>query len=96
MLGLVMTALNLVGTVAPLFTKSEQVAQAIKVVSESVPIAIAAGGALWEQVKPAITALRQSEAATPEQLAELDAIEARGDAAFDAALAAAQAEDAQA
>jgi hypothetical protein len=93
MLGLLTTALNMIGTVAPLFTTSDQVASAIKVVAEAVPVAIAAGQDLWEQVKPAITAIRQSEATTPEQLAELDAIESRGDAAFDAAYAAAAAED---
>lgn len=93
MLGLLSTALGLIGTVAPLFTSSTQVAAAIKVVSEAVPVAIAVGQDLWEQVKPAIEALRQSDATTPEQLAELDAIEARGDAAFDAAYAAAVAED---
>lgn len=96
MLALLTQALNLVGTVAPLFTKSEQVAAAIKVIGEAVPVAIAAGQDMWQQVKPAIDAIRQTGAATPEQIAELDRIEALGDAAYDAAYAAAAAEDAAA
>lgn len=96
MLGFLTTALSLVSTVAPLFTKSKEIAGAIQMISEAAPIAIAAGGEMWDQVKGAITAVRQNEATTPEQHAEIDAIEARGDAAFDMALAAAEAADAAA
>lgn len=96
MLGLLSTALTLVGAVAPLFTSSTQVAAAIKVITEAAPLAIQAGEDVWAQIKPAIAAVRQSGAATADQLAELDTVEAEGDAAFDSALADAKTADAAA
>lgn len=99
-LSIINAALSLASTVAPLVTSSGQVQSIIntieKITDQAGP-AINAGINFAEDIAPNITAtfeiLRNKGATTPEQLAQMDAIEKVLDDAYDAASAAAKAED---
>jgi hypothetical protein len=91
---MIMAALALAAQVAPLLTTSTQVASVINVIATAAPLAISAGAQIYGQVKAAIDAVQASAPLTPEQQAQLDAIEKQLDDDYDAASKAAAAEDA--
>lgn len=93
---LIPTVLSFLTTAAPLLTTSVQVAGAIKTIAEIVPIVYETARDLIPEVKIAIAAIRGSGGTTSEQLDQLDALEAKIDADYDAASAAAAKEDAAA
>lgn len=85
--------LQLVTQAAPLLTSSATITTAIQTVAQAVPLVIETAKDLAPSVKLAIAAIRANGLITDAQLAELDAIEARLDAAYDAARDQARASD---
>jgi uncharacterized protein YqgV (UPF0045/DUF77 family) len=99
-MSIITAALGLAQTIAPLVTDSTQVQSIINTVekvTDQIGPAIKAGVNFIEDITPTIAAtfevLRNSGATTPEQLAQMDAIETKLDADYDTASAAAKAED---
>jgi hypothetical protein len=71
-------------------------AEVIAILEQAVPLAVQVGEALATPIRNIIAALRASGAVTVEQLDQLDTLEAKLDADFDAAAEAAEAADAAA
>lgn len=90
------SAVALLAEIAPTLTTSASIAKAINLISVAVPAVISTAQDLYPVVKTAITALQGNAATTPAQIAELDALEAKIDADYDAASKAAGVEDAKA
>jgi hypothetical protein len=86
--------LALVGELIPNITSSATIAKVIAILEQVIPLAIQVGEDLVAPIKDLIAALKTSGAVTTDQLDQLDALEAKLDADFDAAAAAAQAADA--
>ena len=93
MLALAPTLLALIAEIAPLLGAGSQIGKAVSLVAQIVPPLIQTAKDMIPVAKSAIAALRGNAEITPEQIAELDAIEAKIDADYDAASAAAKAED---
>lgn len=93
---LITAVLALIPDVVGLVPATGTVGKIITILSAIMPPAIQLARDEIPVVKGIITTLRGTSAVTPEQLDELDKLDAICDAAFDAALAAAEAEDAAA
>lgn len=93
MQAIVTALLALVQTVVP-GASAGVVGQVIQVLSALLPVVIQEYQALAPIVKNVITVLQQSDEVTDDQWAALDAMSAQLDAAFQAALATAKAQDA--
>lgn len=85
--------LSLVQMALPLIQTSGAAGNVITVLTEAVPLAIKVGGELKPIAANIIGALKANGAITQAQWDALDAMEKQIDADFDAAAAAAQAED---
>ena len=96
MLALLPLVLGFMSEVAPMISTATAVAKAIQQLTVLVPVVVKEARELAPMVKSTIAALRGNGSITDEQLAELDAMEAKFDADFDAAAAKAEAEDAAA
>src|SRR5690242_14824884 len=77
----------------PNLNSSSAIAKVINTLVQAVPIIIQEVKDMVGPVQNIIAALRSNSAITPEQLDQLDTLEAQLDANFDAAAAAAQAQD---
>ena len=79
--------------VLPNISSASTVAKVIAILEQVLPIAIQTGEALVTPIKNIIDALKNSGPVTQDQLDQLDAFEAKIDADFDAAAAAATVQD---
>lgn len=93
---IITAALALAGQVAPLVTTSTAVGSVITVLETALPAAIQFAESAVPLIEQTIADLRQNTAITADQLAALDAIEAKLDTDYDTAAASASAEDAAA
>lgn len=93
---IITAGLGLLAQAAPLFTSSTAVGSAINFIST----VLVPGAKLVKEeveiIKSVITTLRGNKSVTVDQMAELDALDARCDKILDAAIEAAEAEDAKA
>lgn len=87
------TLVALLAQVAPMITTSSAVASAVDAIVALAPVIAKTAPALIATVKGIINTLRGKSVASKEQLDALDVAEARIDADYDEALAAAKAED---
>lgn len=85
--------LSAIDTLVPLVPGGAAVAPILDALVKVVPVVIQEAQDLMPIVKNIITALKNDPATTPAQLETLAALDAQVDAAFDAAAAAAEAED---
>lgn len=91
---MLLTALvPLLSDVAPLLGTSS-IAKVIAALTQLIPLIVQEATDLLPEVKNIIAALSSNTATDADQLAQLAALDAQVDAAFDAAAAAAQAQDA--
>lgn len=88
--------LDLLLLITPGVREAATIARIIQTLTELVPIVMRTAKDLAPTLKNVIGILRQNTEITKEQLDDLDAIEAKIDAEFDAAATQAQAEDAPA
>lgn len=72
---------------------ADTITKIIAILEQAIPLAIQVGEDLVNPIKNIIAGLKGSGAITPDQLDQLDVMEAKLDADFDAAAAAAQAAD---
>jgi hypothetical protein len=84
-------ALALIETAAPLFQNNAQITQVIATLETWVPIVEQGATDLVQPIKNVIAALQNNGNVTADQIAALQALDAKVDAAFDAADAAWQA-----
>lgn len=87
------TILTLLASIAGMTGEVGVIAKIIEALTEIIPVAIKEYQALVPMVKGVIAALSANPATTADQLATLQAIDKQTDADFDAAAAAAEAED---
>jgi hypothetical protein len=88
---IVQSILALLAQIAPLIKDSAAIASIISTVEQILPIVVQEAQDLVQPVKNIIAALSANPAATADQLAALQALDAKVDADFDAAVAAYQA-----
>lgn len=93
---LIPTALGLLQSVLPVIGAGTQIGKAIALLTQIVPLAIKTAQDVMPTIKNIIAALKSKDGITTEQWNELDKLEQQIDAEFDAAAAAAEAEDAAA
>lgn len=93
MLQIITSALAIIAKLAPLAGQAGVVGEVIADLQHIVPAAIDLGQSTWPLLKNIITQLRSTTGVTAEQWNDLDTLEAKIDAAFDKAAAAAIAED---
>jgi hypothetical protein len=93
MIPVVTLILNLMQSLLPLIGNSAGLAKIIETLIQLLPIIANEVSDLLPMVKNIIAALKNHDAVTPDQIAQLSALDAQVDAAFDAAAAAAEAED---
>lgn len=87
--------LALLQTLAPLISNSSAVSAIVKTLIDIIPPLVKEAQDLVPVVKNIIAALKENPASTEDQLAQLAELDAKVDAEFEAAAAAAQAEDNQ-
>lgn len=87
--------LALLQTLLPLINNSSTVSAVIKTLVDIIPPLVREAQDLVPVVKNIVAALRENPASTEEQLAQLAALDAKVDAEFEAAAAAALTEDNQ-
>lgn len=80
----------------PMISQASQVAKIIEVLVSILPTVVQLASDLAAPIKNIIAALQNSGAATSDQIAQLQELDAKYDQAFEAAATAAQAEDAAA
>ncbi len=90
---LLTTILSILAELAGSASSTSMVAKIIAMLVDVIPLLTKEYLALRDPVKNIIAALSTNDAATPEQIAELEALNKKTDDAFEAAVAAAQAED---
>jgi hypothetical protein len=95
MQAVITTILSLIAKLAPGAT-TELITQIITVLTELIPVLVETYKDLLPVVQNIITALKSNAEITDDQWAALDALSAQYDAAFQAALSAAEADDAAA
>jgi hypothetical protein len=83
-----------IATLLPLIPGGGAVSPILAILGQVVPVVVQEAQDLAPIVKNIIAALKNDPTATADELATLDALDAQVDAAFEAAAAAAQAEDA--
>lgn len=93
MLAIVAPIIALLAQIAPAVSTLGAVGNVIATLTALVPAIVREASDLIPTVKNIIATLRGTDAITPEQLNQLDVIEAKIDADYDAASAAAKAED---
>ena len=96
MIAIVGAVISLLTSFLPLVSSSSQVGSIIATLIQIIPTIVKEAQDLVQPVKNIIAALQTNGAATAEQLAQLQTLDAVVDASFDAAATAAQAEDAAA
>jgi hypothetical protein len=87
--------LALIGQIAPLLGGS-QISGVIKSLTDALPHLVRFGEAAMQPIRNIIAALRSNAEITPQQLADLAALEKMADASFEQSAQAAEAEDAAA
>lgn len=92
--GLIPLILGFLSSAVPSLTTSVQIGGAIKILTAIIPPIIQTGKDLLPVVKQTLSTLSGNAGTTAEQLTELRVLDKACDDAFDAALAAAEAEDA--
>lgn len=90
---IVASTLALLSDIAPGLAAASSIAKVIDALVALIPAVIQYAKDLYPTIKNVIATLRGNAAITSEQMDQLDAIEAKADADFDAAVAAAEAED---
>ncbi len=94
--GLLTTILSLVQLITPSITSSSVVQKVVEALVELTPVVIDEAQDLIPEVKAIIASLSTNPATTSDQLAALKILDEKCDAEFDAAAAAAIAEDGEA
>jgi hypothetical protein len=84
MLQVAQMLLTALAQIAPMLTSNAAIAKVITTVSDLVPVVIKEAQDLKPLVDNIIAALKGNDAVTDEQLAQLDALETKIDADFDA------------
>lgn len=93
---IISTGLTLLSTTAPFLSGAGPIGAAISFLATILPPAVKLVQAEIPVVKSIIATLRGNKSITVDQMAQLDALDARCDAALDAAIDKAEAEDAAA
>ena len=93
MLSIIGPIVALLAEIAPAVSTSSAIGNVIATLTALIPAIVKEANDLIPTVKNVIATLKGSDAITPEQLDALDAIEAKIDADYDAASAAAKTED---
>jgi hypothetical protein len=88
MIAAILPLLTVLGQIASLTSQTSVIGDIIKTVAEVAPVIIKTVNDATPSVIGIINALKENPATTEEQLAELDAISAKVDADFEAAVAA--------
>src|SRR5690242_9487080 len=95
MTAVVTSILALLQSFLPLIASSENIAKIIVTLIQIIPIVVKEAQDLVQPIKNIIAALKMDPNATVQQIADLEALDAKVDADFEAAATAALAEDAK-
>lgn len=91
---ILLSMLETFATIAPSLSNNKAVQNIIKILIELIPVLVQEYQAVIPMVRNVISALSTNGVATPAQITELEALNAKIDAEFDLAASKAQAEDA--
>ena len=90
---IIVAIVSLLASIAPLVTNNGSIAKIIQTLTDLIPLIVKEISDIVPMVKNIIAALKGNPEVTQEQIDSLDQMSAKLDAEFDAAAAAAQAED---